>query len=47
LSYAKFSGNIFDPRKDILLALELQIKLRKLENPKGLLDLLIVAISIN
>jgi predicted nucleic acid-binding protein len=34
-------------RKDILLALELQIKLRKLENPKGLLDLLIVAISIN
>jgi predicted nucleic acid-binding protein len=48
LSYAKFSGKIFlIQRKDILLALELQIKLRKLENPKGLLDLLIAAISIN
>jgi hypothetical protein len=34
-------------RKDILLALELQIKLRKTGKLKGLSDLLIAAISIN
>jgi predicted nucleic acid-binding protein len=34
-------------KKDILLALELQIKLRKTGKPKGLSDLLIAAISIN
>ncbi|MCI4439545.1 DNA-binding protein [archaeon] len=33
-------------RKDILLALELQIKLRKTGKLKGLSDLLIAAISI-
>jgi len=48
LSYGKFSGKIFlIQRKDILLALELQIKLRKTGKPKGLSDLLIAAISIN
>lgn len=34
-------------RKDILLALELQIKLRKTGKLKGLSDLLVAAISIN
>jgi predicted nucleic acid-binding protein len=48
LSYTKFSGKIFlIQRKDILLTLELQIKLRKTGKPKGLSDLLIAAISIN
>ena len=48
LSYGKFSGKIFlIQRKDVLLALELQIKLRETGKPKGLSDLLIAAISIN
>jgi len=48
LSYGKFNGKIFlIQRKDVLLALELQIKLRETGKPKGLSDLLIAAISIN
>ncbi|MEM3713245.1 MAG: type II toxin-antitoxin system VapC family toxin [Thermoproteota archaeon] len=34
-------------RKDVLLALELQVKLGEIGKPKGLSDLLIAAISIN
>lgn len=48
LNYDKFHGKIhLIQRGDILLALEMQIKLREAGKPKGLSDLLIAAISIN
>ncbi|MBO3842943.1 MAG: DNA-binding protein [Candidatus Brockarchaeota archaeon] len=48
LNHDKFHGKIhLIQRGDIILALEMQIKLREAGKPKGLSDLLIAAISIN
>lgn len=48
LAYKKFYGKIYTLRQiDIELAINLQIKLRKLGKPKPIADLLIAAICIN
>ncbi|MEM1546636.1 MAG: DNA-binding protein [Candidatus Methanomethylicia archaeon] len=48
VSYTKFYGRIhFIQREDIILAFELQVKLRRKGKPKGVSDLLIFAICIN
>lgn len=48
LNYNKFKGRIYLlERKDIIKAIELQKKLRKIGAPKGVADLLVAAICIN
>ncbi|ALL01410.1 hypothetical protein Pyrde_1364 [Pyrodictium delaneyi] len=48
LAYREFTGSIvLVERRDWRLALELQIKLRRMGKPKGLADLLIAAVAIN
>jgi len=47
-AYKGFTGSIvLVERRDWRLALELQIRLRRVDGPKGLADLLIAAVAIN